>query len=109
MKCPHCAFLENTFYENIQSNYEYWLFTEMFVYLHGEADHCMGVVMKRRFWKWVLRALVLILMTVAGIVIHRIVKSVIGKVFPDEETGFSMVPGHPEQIVIIKDELGKTV
>ena len=39
--CPHCKFLDNTFGE-ILSNREYWLYTEMFVYLHNGADHCIG-------------------------------------------------------------------
>ena len=39
MKCKHCEFLNNIFYEEIKSNYEYWLYTEMFVYLHGGCDH----------------------------------------------------------------------
>lgn len=39
IKCKHCQFLSDTFGE-VQSNREYWLYTEMFVYLHGGADHC---------------------------------------------------------------------
>lgn len=39
--CKHCKFLNNTFGE-ILSNREYWLYTEMFVYLHNGADHCDG-------------------------------------------------------------------
>ena len=37
--CPHCKFLDNTFGE-ILSNREYWLYTEMFVYLHNGKDYC---------------------------------------------------------------------
>lgn len=37
--CQHCNFLNNLFGE-ITSNREYWLYTEMFVYLHDGADHC---------------------------------------------------------------------
>lgn len=43
-KCPHCAFLETL--GKPQSNREYWMWTEMFVYLHGGADHCPGKEMK---------------------------------------------------------------
>lgn len=40
-KCPHCAFLDYLFEpEGIQSNREYWLFTEMYVYLHDGKDYC---------------------------------------------------------------------
>ena len=44
MKCKHCEFLENTFGE-IQSNREYWLYTEMFVYLHN-GDECNQKTMR---------------------------------------------------------------
>ena len=39
MKCKHCEFLDTTFHE-INNNYEYWLMTEMFVYLHDGKDYC---------------------------------------------------------------------
>ena len=43
MKCKHCEFLEKTFGKILKkkdsTNREYWLFTEMFVYLHG-VDYC---------------------------------------------------------------------
>lgn len=38
-KCKHCEFIEKTFYE-INNNYEYWLMTEVFVYLHNGKDYC---------------------------------------------------------------------
>jgi len=39
-KCKHCEFLYQTFGEIEQLNpREYWLFTEIFVYLHG-SDEC---------------------------------------------------------------------
>jgi len=38
--CPHCKFIEDTFHEEIKSNYEYWIMTEVFVYLHGGKDYC---------------------------------------------------------------------
>lgn len=45
-KCAHCEFLNKTFGETLKikdsTNREYWLFTEMFVYLH-KADSCQGV------------------------------------------------------------------
>lgn len=44
MECKHCNFIEKTFGEVLKqkdaSNREYWLMTEVFVYLHG-ADYCM--------------------------------------------------------------------
>lgn len=40
--CKHCEFL-NKIFDKIDSNREYWLYTEMFVYLHGGADHCKPV------------------------------------------------------------------
>jgi glutaredoxin len=42
MKCPHCKFLNKTFKflkRKDSTNREYWLFTEMFVHLHGK-DYC---------------------------------------------------------------------
>jgi len=43
MKCKHCEFLEKTFGEVFNqkdsTNREYWLMTEVFVYLHG-SDVC---------------------------------------------------------------------
>lgn len=39
-KCPHCEFLKETFCNNDEKNdREYYLMTEVFVYLHG-ADVC---------------------------------------------------------------------
>lgn len=39
-KCKHCKFLHKAFGEP-RDNREYWLFTEMFVYLHGK-DECLN-------------------------------------------------------------------
>ena len=42
-KCPHCEFLSKVFsldYNGPENNREYWIFTEMFVYLHGGKDYC---------------------------------------------------------------------
>lgn len=41
--CKHCEFL-NKIFKEIKSNYEYWLYTEIFVYLHGGVDHCKGIL-----------------------------------------------------------------
>lgn len=42
-ECPHCEFIEKTFGDILKSkdstNREYWLMTEVFVYLHG-SDIC---------------------------------------------------------------------
>lgn len=39
-KCKHCEFLDNTFGKLInRTNREYWLYTEVFVYLH-RSDEC---------------------------------------------------------------------
>jgi len=42
-KCPHCEFIDNTFSPILgrkdSTNREYWLMTEVFVYLHG-GDEC---------------------------------------------------------------------
>jgi len=37
-KCPHCEFMETL--GDIQSNREYWISTEIFVYLHNGKDYC---------------------------------------------------------------------
>ena len=37
-KCPHCVFLDTL--GDVQSNREYWLITEIFVYLHNGHDWC---------------------------------------------------------------------
>jgi len=41
-ECPHCKFLTNVFNEDdeIDSNREYWIMTEVFVYLHDGKDYC---------------------------------------------------------------------
>lgn len=40
IKCKHCEFMDSVFNRPFESNYDYWVFTEVFVYLHGGADHC---------------------------------------------------------------------
>lgn len=39
MECKHCNLLNKVF-KDILNNREYWLFTEMFVYLHNGKDYC---------------------------------------------------------------------
>jgi len=40
-ECPHCKFLAELFNEDkIESNREYWIMTEVFVYLHEGKDYC---------------------------------------------------------------------
>ena len=40
-ECPHCKFLAELFKEDqIESNREYWIMTEVFVYLHDGKDYC---------------------------------------------------------------------
>jgi len=43
-ECPHCKFLESIFKPIFESedktNREYWIFTEMFVYLHNGKGCC---------------------------------------------------------------------
>jgi len=41
VKCPNCRFLYNIFNDiKDMTNREYWVFTEMFVYLHYGKDYC---------------------------------------------------------------------
>lgn len=41
MNCPHCDFMEELFKEDeIKNNREYWIMTEMFVYLHNGKAYC---------------------------------------------------------------------
>jgi len=41
--CPHCDFIAKTFTDHPDStNREYWIMTEVFVYLHGK-DFCTYV------------------------------------------------------------------
>jgi hypothetical protein len=48
VECPHCKFISETFRpiqcgalsEPQGTNREYWLMTEVFVYLHGGEDYC---------------------------------------------------------------------
>jgi len=41
MNCPHCKFLEELFRDDdIKNNREYWIMTEIFVYLHNGKDYC---------------------------------------------------------------------
>ncbi len=37
--CKNCKLLFKIF-RNIKNNYEYWLMTEVFVYLHAGKDYC---------------------------------------------------------------------
>jgi len=37
-ECPHCKFIETL--GDVQSNREYWIITEIFVYLHDGKDYC---------------------------------------------------------------------
>ena len=40
-ECPHCKFMEELFKEDdIKTNREYWIMTEIFVYLHDGKDYC---------------------------------------------------------------------
>lgn len=41
-KCEACEIIDKIFYEirPIKSNYDYWLMTELFVYLHNNKCHC---------------------------------------------------------------------
>jgi len=43
-ECPHCKFLDSVFQPILKmkdsTNREYWIFTEMFVYLHDGKDYC---------------------------------------------------------------------
>jgi len=40
-ECPHCKFISETFLPaNDGTDREYWLMTEVFVYLHGGKDYC---------------------------------------------------------------------
>lgn len=43
-KCKHCEFLDKIFDPILKSedstNREFWIFTEMFVYLHDGKDYC---------------------------------------------------------------------
>jgi hypothetical protein len=44
MKCKHCEFIEIIFKMDDMTNREYWLMTEIFVYLHNDKDFCNGDV-----------------------------------------------------------------
>jgi hypothetical protein len=40
-RCPHCDFIKKVFGNIIDlSNREYWIMTELFVYLHNGKDYC---------------------------------------------------------------------
>ena len=41
MKCKKCKLLFKLF-KHIKNNYEYWLMTELFVYMHKGKDYCNG-------------------------------------------------------------------
>ncbi len=36
----------------IMSNREYWIWTEVFVYLHGGVDHCKGEAVECVHCRW---------------------------------------------------------
>ncbi len=38
IKCEHCKFIESM--GEPQDDREYWIITEIFIHLHGGADHC---------------------------------------------------------------------
>ena len=38
-ECPHCKFINSLFFK-VETNREYWLYTEIFVYLHDGKDYC---------------------------------------------------------------------
>jgi len=38
-ECPHCKFI-NDLFQKCDNNKEYWLMTEVFVYLHNGKDYC---------------------------------------------------------------------
>jgi len=51
IRCPHCKFIENTFGDVLKqddaTNREYWLMTQVFVYLHRDneyPDECSGII-----------------------------------------------------------------
>ncbi len=40
-ECKHCKFLNDMFSDDeIKTNREYWMWTEMFVYMHKGRDYC---------------------------------------------------------------------
>jgi hypothetical protein len=47
MNCPHCEFIDKIFRPISQlpdaTNREYWIMTEVFVYLHGGKDYCTNL------------------------------------------------------------------
>lgn len=44
-ECPHCKFIGTL--GEVQSNREYWLITEIFVYLHDGKDFCNNKIQSR--------------------------------------------------------------
>jgi glutaredoxin len=49
VKCPHCQFVKKLFTKHtIKTAKDYWIMTEVFVYLHGGKDHCDGKPYTRR-------------------------------------------------------------
>ena len=38
--CKHCEFLEKVFNVKDMTPREYWIFTEIFTYLHDGKDYC---------------------------------------------------------------------
>ncbi len=52
MNCPHCKFMEELFLkDDIKSNREYWIMTEVFVYLHGGKDYCDEMLKKKQYFR----------------------------------------------------------
>lgn len=37
--CEKCEVLDKIFKDKIKSNYDYWLYTELFVFMHDGCDH----------------------------------------------------------------------
>jgi len=37
--CKKCMLLDKIFKNNIKTRYDYWLYTELFVFMHGK-DEC---------------------------------------------------------------------
>lgn len=40
MSCKHCEFLSSIYKDGFRDGLEYWRFTEIFCYLHGDKDYC---------------------------------------------------------------------
>ena len=46
-ECKKCKLL-NKIFKSINNNYEYWLMTELFVYLHNGKDYCEKAFKKNK-------------------------------------------------------------